>query len=92
MIMQLLAMKAPLLRDCWAITVSEGGRHLMTLPQLIAGYAPDTDSLPEFLISLAVDVNWDNEAACLVDIGKVLWLQSCLMTPVLHWTQPSRCL
>jgi hypothetical protein len=78
MIMQLLAMKAPLLRDRWAITVTAGGRHLLTLPQLITGYAPDMDSLPEFLISLAVDVNWDDEAACLVDIAKVLRLPSCL--------------
>ena len=72
MILQLLALKAPLLKEQWGVTISDGRLH--TLPVLVAGYTPDMDALPEFLVSLAVDVSWDNAERRLTDVAQVCFL------------------
>jgi DNA mismatch repair protein Mlh1 C-terminus len=71
MIVQLLAMKAPQLRDLWAIDVQADGSRLAAVPALVGCYKPDADALPELLVSLAVDVDWEDEKRCLVDMATV---------------------
>jgi DNA mismatch repair protein MLH1 len=74
MIVELLNLKAAYLKQWWGIDIRDGAMH--TLPLLIAGYCPDLDALPEFLIALAAEVEWTDERARIQDISQVCWSRS----------------
>jgi hypothetical protein len=80
MIGELLGLKSEYLQKFWGIGIRDGAVH--QLPQLIAGYCPDLDALPEFLIALAVEVEWTEEAARIHDIPQVP--QPCAVTISLY--------
>lgn len=72
LIQQLLQDKAALLQECFAIEITSEGL-LTGLPQLIEGYCPDLSRLPQFVLQLARDVDWENEKECfrgLAQVGK----------------------
>lgn len=76
MVVELLAMKADTLRTRFAVGI-EGGR-LHTLPRLIESYCPDLDALPEFLLTLAADVEWSEEPACTEGVAQALAELYCI--------------
>ena len=91
MILELLSLKAPYLRDTWGVRI-EGG-YLHALPQLIAGYCPDMDAVPDFLVRLAVEVEWsEGEAARLRDIPRVLPLSPRTASRSLNAAQSWPCI
>ena len=44
---------------------------LSVLPQLIDDYCPDLDHLPAFVLSMAQDVDWEDEQSCFHDLAQV---------------------
>ena len=74
LIQQLLQDKAVLLQECFGIQVGAEG-HLAALPQLIEGHCPELDRLPQFVLQLARDVDWEDEKQCFKGLAQVncLW-------------------
>lgn len=70
LIQQLLQDKAALLQECFAIEITSEGL-LTGLPQLIEGYCPDLNRLPQFVLQLARDVDWENEKECFRGLAQV---------------------
>lgn len=70
LIQQLLQDKAALLQECFGIQVDPEG-HLAALPQLIEGHCPDLNRLPQFVLQLARDVDWEDEKECFRGIAQV---------------------
>lgn len=77
LIQQLLQDKAVLLQECFGIQVGAEG-HLAALPQLIEGHCPELDRLPQFVLQLARDVDWEDEKQCFKGLAQVncLWLNA----------------
>uniref|UniRef100_A0A383V9C2 DNA mismatch repair protein S5 domain-containing protein n=1 Tax=Tetradesmus obliquus TaxID=3088 RepID=A0A383V9C2_TETOB len=48
------------------------GLHLTGLPLLLDGYVPDLASLPQLVLQLVRDVDWDTEQACFSSLASVL--------------------
>ncbi|KAL3158286.1 DNA mismatch repair protein [Trebouxia sp. C0009 RCD-2024] len=71
LIQQLLQDKAALLQECFAIEITSEGL-LTGLPQLIEGYCPDLNRLPQFVLQLARDVDWENEKECFRGLAQAL--------------------
>mgnify|MGYP000117108940 FL=1 len=73
---ELLTNKAELLDDYFSVTIEEG--ILKKVPILANGYvSPDIKNLPEFLLKLALQVNWRNEKQCLEAVSRHLaWFYS----------------
>lgn len=71
LIQQLLQDKAVLLQECFGIQVGAEG-HLAALPQLIEGHCPELDRLPQFVLQLARDVDWEDEKQCFKGLAQVL--------------------
>ena len=62
-----------------AVQVDDRG-CLSALPQLVDDYCPDLDHLPAFVLSMAQDVNWDDEQSCFRDLAQVgcpAWRKIC---------------
>lgn len=71
LIQTLLLEKGPMLEACFGVRVSEDAL-LCSLPQLIEGYIPSLDYLPQFILSLARDVDWDSEQECFAGVAEVV--------------------
>ncbi|KAK9813170.1 hypothetical protein WJX72_010077 [[Myrmecia] bisecta] len=71
LIEKLLVDKAAMLHEYFGIGVDSEG-CLTSLPQLIDAYCPDLDRLPQFVMRMARDVDWDDEKACFRSIAQVL--------------------
>ena len=54
-----------------AVQVDDGG-SMSVLPQLIDDYCPDLDHLPAFVLSMAQDVDWEDEQSCFHDLAQVV--------------------
>jgi DNA mismatch repair protein MLH1 len=50
----------------------EAGLHLTGLPLLLDGYVPDLACLPQLVLLLVRDVDWDTEQACFASLATVL--------------------
>ena len=78
---QLLVLKGPMLREYFALDISEAaaddeatadGAVLRSLPVLLEGHTPDLVGLPEFLLHLGNDTDWDTEKGCFADVARHL--------------------
>ncbi|GJP55119.1 hypothetical protein CLOM_g14106 [Closterium sp. NIES-68] len=68
---QLLQCKAEMLSEYFAITISPDG-HLLSLPLLLDHHTPDLTRLPSLTLSLANEVEWDEERACFASLAAAL--------------------
>ena len=85
---ELLKKKAGLLKDCFAIKigtttdVEDGGSgtnvSLCSLPQLIEQYHPPEEYLPQFILSLGQNVDWQEQESCFHGIASALSDLYCL--------------
>lgn len=60
----LVAEKAEMLREYFGVDVDQRARALVGLPVLCEGHEPNLARLPEFCLSLAHEVNWEEEKPC----------------------------
>ncbi|XP_078433528.1 MUTL-homolog 1 isoform X1 [Wolffia australiana] len=67
----LLKQKREMLQEYFCIHIDEQG-NLLKLPVILDQYNPDMDRVPEFLLSLGNDVEWDEEKACFRTIAAAL--------------------
>ncbi|KAK1299561.1 DNA mismatch repair protein MLH1 [Acorus calamus] len=68
---ELLMQKAEMLLEYFCIQIDEQG-NLLRLPVILDQYTPDMDHLPEFMLSLGNDVDWEDEKECLQTISAAL--------------------
>nr|CAD1824552.1 unnamed protein product [Ananas comosus var. bracteatus] len=68
---ELLKQKAEMLEEYFCINIDQDG-NLMRLPVILDQHTPDMDRLPEFLLSLGNDVDWENEKECFQTVSAVL--------------------
>ncbi|KAH8299877.1 hypothetical protein KR044_007136, partial [Drosophila immigrans] len=59
----ILQQKAPIMREYFALRISEDG-HLESLPALLPQHMPSRAQLPVYLLRLATEVEWEQEAQC----------------------------
>ncbi|XP_030554333.1 DNA mismatch repair protein Mlh1 [Drosophila novamexicana] len=59
----ILQEKAPIMREYFALRISEQG-CLESLPALLAQHIPSHAQLPIYLLRLATEVDWEQEAQC----------------------------
>jgi DNA mismatch repair protein MLH1 len=77
---QLLLLKAPMLREYFAIDIASDDAEpasadsivLRSLPALLEGHTPDLAGLPEFLLRLGNDSDWESEKGCFADVARHL--------------------
>ncbi|KAF8025495.1 hypothetical protein BT93_F2360 [Corymbia citriodora subsp. variegata] len=67
----LLKQKAELLDEYFCVHVDEDG-NLCWLPVILDQHTPDMDRLPEFVLCLGNDVDWEDEKNCLQGISAAL--------------------
>lgn len=67
---QLLLAKAAMLKEYVGVCVDASAR-LVGIPVLLDGYIPDLSLLPELVLRLGRDVDWDDEAACFRTLAEV---------------------
>lgn len=65
---ELLKDKAELLEEYFCIYVDSHG-NLSRLPVILDQYTPDMDRIPEFVLSLGNDVDWEDEKNCFQTIA-----------------------
>lgn len=71
-----------MLQACFGIGINELPQ-ICALPQLIEGYVPNLDHLPQFILGLARDVDWDTEQECFEGVAKVLLFRQVSAYPTL---------
>ncbi|KAM8713362.1 hypothetical protein ACLKA7_013643 [Drosophila subpalustris] len=59
----ILQQKAPIMREYFALRISEEG-YLESLPALLPQHVPSRAQLPIYLLRLATEVEWEQEAQC----------------------------
>ncbi|OPL10230.1 MAG: hypothetical protein AVO34_11655 [Firmicutes bacterium ML8_F2] len=87
----LLQKKAGLLGDCFSIQVNvEQQGALGSLPQLIEQYHPPAEYLPQFVLALGQNIDWQQESKCFKGLAEALADLYCLHPdPELDpWTPP----
>ena len=75
LVQTLLLEKAPMLEACFGLRVNKDAQ-LCALPQLIEGYIPTLDFLPQFVLSLARDIDWESEQECFSGVAEVIFFCS----------------
>ncbi|KAL5993351.1 DNA mismatch repair protein [Asimina triloba] len=80
----ILKEKAELLQEYFCIHIDSQG-NLSKLPVILDQYTPDMDRVPEFILSLANDVNWDNEKECVQGISAALGNFYAMHPPLLPY-------
>lgn len=68
---ELLKQKAEMLEEYFGIHIDSDG-NLSRLPVILDQYTPDMDQVPELLLCLGNDVNWDDEKVCFQTIAAAL--------------------
>uniref|UniRef100_A0A5B7C0A9 Putative MUTL isoform 1 n=1 Tax=Davidia involucrata TaxID=16924 RepID=A0A5B7C0A9_DAVIN len=68
---ELLKQKAEMLDEYFCIHVDSLG-NLSRLPVILDQYTPEMDRLPEFVLCLGNDVDWDDEKICFQSIAAAL--------------------
>ncbi|XP_065039683.1 DNA mismatch repair protein MLH1 isoform X2 [Musa acuminata AAA Group] len=79
---ELLKQKREMLEEYFCININQEG-NLTRLPVILEQHTPDMDHIPEFLLSLANDVDWENEKECFQAISAVLGNFYAMHPPVL---------
>ncbi|KAI4388834.1 hypothetical protein MLD38_001128 [Melastoma candidum] len=79
---EILKQKAEMLEEYFCIHIDEDG-NLCRLPVILDQYTPDMDRVPEFVLTLGNDVDWDNEKSCLQTISAALGNFYALHPPLL---------
>lgn len=69
LVQTLLLEKALMLRACFGLSINDKAQ-ICSCPQLIEGFVPDLDYLPQLVLSLARDVDWDTEQECFEGVAK----------------------
>ncbi|KAJ7960197.1 DNA mismatch repair protein MLH1 [Quillaja saponaria] len=69
--MELLKEKAEMLEECFCIHIDKQG-NLSRLPLILDQYTPDMDRIPEFVLCLGNDVDWEDEKNCFQSISGAL--------------------
>ncbi|XP_034652231.1 DNA mismatch repair protein Mlh1 [Drosophila subobscura] len=60
---QILQQKAPIMKEYFGLRISEDGL-VGSLPSLVARHKPSATHLPVYLLRLATEVDWEQEAKC----------------------------
>ncbi|XP_016970229.1 DNA mismatch repair protein Mlh1 [Drosophila rhopaloa] len=60
---EILLKKAPIMREYFGLRISEEGQ-LESLPSLIPQHRPNVAHLPVYMLRLATEVDWEQEARC----------------------------
>ncbi|KAJ4701196.1 DNA mismatch repair protein MLH1 [Melia azedarach] len=68
---KLLKQKAEMLEEYFCIKIDTHG-NLSRLPVILDQYTPDMDHVPEFVLCLGNDVDWDDEKNCFQAIAAAL--------------------
>ena len=68
----LLVEKAPMLREYFSVDIDEDAKTLVGLPVLLEGHTPDVTRVPEFILSLAHEVDWKEDKACFKTVAAAL--------------------
>ncbi|XP_058194715.1 DNA mismatch repair protein MLH1 isoform X3 [Rhododendron vialii] len=68
---EMLKQKAEMLEEYFGIYVDSQGK-LSRLPVILDQYTPDMDRVPEFVLCLGNDVDWDDEKSCFQSIAAAL--------------------
>ncbi|XP_042987165.1 DNA mismatch repair protein MLH1 isoform X2 [Carya illinoinensis] len=68
---ELLKQKAGLLEDYFCVHIDIRG-NLSRLPVILEQYTPDMDRVPEFVLCLGNDVDWEDEKNCFQSISAAL--------------------
>ncbi|PON72536.1 DNA mismatch repair protein [Parasponia andersonii] len=68
---ELLKQKAEMLEEYFCIHIDTHG-NLLRLPVVLDQYTPDMDRVPEFVLCLGNDVDWENEKNCFQAISAAL--------------------
>lgn len=77
----MLADKGPMLLEYFGVGFADSpeGLRLSRLPLLLDSYTPRVGGLPDFVVQLACDVNWQEEQACFKGVARVLADLYCLL-------------
>ena len=67
----LLIANGPMLLEYFSLNIDSQGL-LRTLPRLLPDHEPSLHSLPEFVLHLATEVNWEEEELCFESVAQVL--------------------
>ncbi|KAL2467588.1 DNA mismatch repair protein MLH1 [Forsythia ovata] len=65
---ELLKQKTEMLEEYFGICIEPNG-NLSRIPVILDQYTPDMDCVPEFVLCLGNDVDWDNEKNCFQTIA-----------------------
>ncbi|XP_039012242.1 DNA mismatch repair protein MLH1-like [Hibiscus syriacus] len=68
---QLLKQKAEMLEEYFCIFIDSDG-NLSRLPVLLDQYTPEMDHVPEFVLCLGNDVDWEEEKTCFQSLAAAL--------------------
>eukprot|EP00850_Spirogloea_muscicola_P020491 SM000217S06873 [mRNA] locus=s217:172151:179282:- [translate_table: standard] len=79
---ELLLCKAEMLREYFAIDIDEAG-NLHTIPLVLDQHTPDLDHLPQFVLSLSNNVDWESEKECFDSVATVIAEFYCCHPPLL---------
>ncbi|VFQ90549.1 unnamed protein product [Cuscuta campestris] len=78
----LLKQKAEMLDEFFSIYIDSNG-NLSRLPVILDQYTPDMDRVPEFVLCLGNDINWDDEKDCIQSISAALANFYAMHTPLI---------
>ncbi|KAL6512140.1 DNA mismatch repair protein [Orobanche gracilis] len=79
---ELIKQKAEMLEEYFGVYVDPNG-NLSRLPIVLDQYTPDMDRVPEFVLCLGNDVNWDDEKICFQTIAAAIGNFYALHPPML---------
>ncbi|KAK4721542.1 hypothetical protein R3W88_011775 [Solanum pinnatisectum] len=68
---ELLKQKAGMLEEYFSIHIDSNG-NMSRLPVILDQYTPDLDRIPEFILCLGNDVDWEDEKICFQTIAAAL--------------------
>ncbi|KAK7260352.1 hypothetical protein RIF29_26325 [Crotalaria pallida] len=68
---ELLKQKALMLEEYFSINIDKHG-NIARLPAILDQYTPDMDRIPEFVLCLGNDVDWDDEKNCMQGVSVAL--------------------
>lgn len=69
--MELLKQKSEMLNEYFSLSIDLDG-NLSRLPVILDQYTPDMDRVPEFILCLGNDIDWENEKSCFQGISAAL--------------------
>ncbi|XP_019199649.1 PREDICTED: DNA mismatch repair protein MLH1 isoform X2 [Ipomoea nil] len=78
----LLKQKAEMLEEYFSIYIDSNG-NLSRLPVILDQYTPDMDHVPEFVLCLGNDIDWEDEKNCFQSISAALANFYAMHTPLL---------